>query len=429
MSVNNNFHDQYDLFWQGLLIDPYPLYHQLRSYDPVHWCEPLNTWIITRYSDVNFVIQHDPRLTSERVNPLIDILPPSVQTEMQPLREHLSAWMQNYEPPEHTRLRSLVSKAFTPHMLDAHRTRIQEIVDDLIDSVKINSKKNLRTIRNGSTSEVHIDVIRDFASPLPVTLITEMLGVPELDRTPFQKWTIDIAGFLAGYPSNLEDVARRAQRSVLELNEYLRDIFSQRRKHPEEDLISALVSVDDAGKKLSEVELFGMCVFLLVAGHHTTTGMISNGLLALLRHPDQFQKLKNSPGLISTAVDEFLRYDSPLQFLSRYSTQDFHLGDKLIHQGQKIWAMLGAANRDPEYFTDPDRLNVERKKNRHLAFGFGIHFCLGASLARMEGDIAFSTLLRRLPGLKLTEVSPERAVSINRPLKCLNVTFNMKNDT
>ena len=187
--------------------------------------------------------------------------------------------------------------------------------------------------------------------------------------------------------------------------------------------------MDDAGKKLSEVELFGMCVFLLVAGHHTTTGMISNGLLALLRHPDQFQKLKDAPGLISTAVDEFLRYDSPLQFLSRYSTQDFHLGDKLIRQGQKIWAMLGAANRDPEYFTDPDRLNVERKKNRHLAFGFGIHFCLGASLARMEGDIAFSTLLRRLPDLTLTEVSPERAISINRPLKCLNVTFNMKNDT
>jgi len=309
-------------------------------------------------------------------------------------------------------------------MLDAQRDRTQDIVDDLIDSVKTNSINERRTLPNGSGGEVHMDVIRDFASPLPVTLITEMLGVPELDRAPFQKWTIDITGFLAGYPSNLEDLARRAQRSVLELNEYLRDIFSQRRKHAEEDLISALVTVEDDGKKLGEVELFGMCVFLLVAGHHTTTGMISNGLLALLQHPDQFQKLKDDPALISSAVEEFLRYDSPIQFLSRYSTQDFRLGDKLIRQGQKIWAMLGAANRDPESFTDPDRLNVERKKNRHLAFGFGIHFCLGAPLARMEGHIAFNTLLRRLPDLQLTDVTPKRTASINRPLKSLPVTFN-----
>lgn len=424
MGDTNHVHDQYELFWQGRLTNPYPLYHQLRSDDPVHWCEPLNTWILTRYSDVMFSIQHDPRLTSERVNPLIDRLPPSVQADVQPLREHLLSWMQHYEPPHHTHLRSLVSKAFTSRMLEAQRARTQDIVDNLINSVKTNPINEHRKEYNHGRGEAHMDVIRDFASPLPVTLITEMLGVPELDRAPFQQWTIDITGFLAGLPSNLEDVARRAQRSVLELNEYLRDIFLQRQQHPEEDLISALVTVEEEGNKLSEVELFGMCVFLLVAGHHTTTGMIANGLLALIHHPDQFQKLKADPALVSTAVEELLRYDSPIQFLSRYSTQDFELGDKLIRQGQKLWAMLGAANRDPEQFTNPDQVNIRRTKNRHLAFGFGIHFCLGAPLARMEGQIALNTLLRRLPDLRLADITPERAAGINRPLTSLPVIFN-----
>ena len=273
-----------------------------------------------------------------------------------------------------------------------------------------------------------MDVIRDFASPLPVTLITEMLGVPELDRGPFQQWTIDITSFLAGLPHNLEEVAKCAQRSVLELNVYLSDIFTQRRKHPEDDLISALVTVEEEGNTLSEVELFGMCVFLLVAGHHTTTGMIGNGLLALLSHQDQLKKLVDDPLLIGTAIEELLRYDSPIQFLSRYATQDFKLGDKQIREGQKVWAMLGAANRDPEQFINPDRVNIRRTKNRHLAFGFGIHFCLGAPLARMEGQIALNTLLRRLPDLRLGAMTPDRTESINRPLKSLNVEFSTQDE-
>ena len=424
MRGNNQLPYQYDLFCQGRLANPYPFYHQLRSDDPVHWCDKLNTWIITRYSDVNFAIQHNPRLTEERVNPLVDRLPKSVQVDMQPLREHLSAWMQHYEPPDHTRLRSLVSKAFTPKMLEDQRVRIQDIVDALIDTAITRPVKSIPDTDNHHLHIERMDVIRDFAYPLPLNLITEMLGVPELDRGPFQQWTIDITGFLAGLPHNLVEVAERAQRSVLELNTYLREIFTQRRKHPEDDLISALVSVEEEGNKLSEAELLAMCVFLLVAGHHTTTGMIANGLLALLSHRDQLTKLTHNPQLTVAAVEELLRYDSPIQFLSRYATQDFRLGDKKIRKGQKVWAMLGAANRDPQQFDNPDQLNITRTKNRHLAFGFGIHFCLGAPLARMEGQIALRTLLTRLPDLRLAAITPERTKGINRPLKSLIIEFS-----
>ena len=424
MPENKELPHQYNVFCEGRLTNPYPFYHKLRADDPVHWCEKLNTWILTRYSDVNFAIQHNPKLTEERVNPLVDRLPHSARVEMQPLREHLLAWMQHYEPPHHTRLRSLVSKAFTSRMLEAQRVRIQEIVDDLINSASTRQAENCIDTDNHDRHLNRIDVIRDFAYPLPVILITEMLGVPEMDRGPFQQWTIDITRFLAGLPNNLVEVAERAQCSVLELNAYLREIFIQRRKHPEDDLISALVSVEEEGNKLSEVELLAMCVFLLVAGHHTTTGMISNGLLALLSNRDQLLKLMNDPQLIVTAVEELLRYDSPIQFLSRYATQDFHLGHKKILKGQKVWAMLGAANRDPQQFDNPDQLNITRTKNRHLAFGFGIHFCLGAPLARMEGQIALYTLLSRLPDLRLAAITPERTKGINRPLKSLDVEFS-----
>jgi len=362
MAGNKELPHQYDLFCQGRLTNPYPFYHELRSDDPVHWCAKLHTWILTRYSDVNFAIQHNPKLTEERVNPLVDRLPNSVRVEMQPLREHLLAWMQHYEPPHHTRLRSLVSKAFTSRMLEAQRVRIQEIVEDQINSASTRHVENSLDTDNHDRHLKRIDVIRDFAYPLPVILITEMLGVPQLDRGPFQQWTIDITGFLAGLPHNLVEVAERAQRSVLELNTYLREIFIQRRKHPEDDLISALVSVEEEGNKLSEVELLAMCVFLLVAGNHTTTGMIANGLLALLSHRDQLTKLMHDPQLMVTAVEELLRYDSPIQFLSRYATQDFQLGDNKILKGQKVWAMLGAANRDPQQFDNPDRLNITRTK-------------------------------------------------------------------
>jgi cytochrome P450 len=219
-------------------------------------------------------------------------------------------------------------------------------------------------------------------------------------------------------------VARQAQDSVLASNVYLRGIFAERRRQPRADLISALLAVEEQGDRLSEVEMFAMCAFVLVAGHHTTTGLIGDGLLALLNRPAAMQRPRQDPSLLGAAIEEMLRCDSPLQFLSRYAAQDFELGGKTIRKGQKIWALVGAANRDPAAFPEPDRFDIVRKPNRHVAFGYGIQFCLGAPLARLEAQIAFATLLRRLPGLRLAGAPPQRRVGINRPLETLPVALN-----
>jgi cytochrome P450 len=410
MQENNQTLDEYTLFCRGWLANPYPLYHQLRSEDPVHWSDLANSWILTRYDDVQFALQYDPRLTAERLSPLIQQLPEATQIEVEPLRQHLSTFLQYYDPPDHTRLRTLVNKTFTPRMLECLRPRIQEIVDELVDAVYHSGR---------------MEVIREFAYPLPAIVVAEMLGVPPEDRDQFKQWSDDIAEFFEGVGEDYAAVARRTNQSVLELTDYLGRLFAERRQHPQEDLISALVAVEEAGDRLSEAELFGMCSFILEAGHETTTGLIGNGLLALLQHPDQMQKLRNDPSLIKTAVEEFLRYDSSIQRISRVAVQAFELGGKQIRQGQRIWAMQGAANRDPAQFPEPDRLDISRQKNRHVAFGHGVHHCLGAALARLEGAIAFNTLLRRLPGLRLASevLEWQEGVSL-RTLKLLPVAFN-----
>ncbi len=410
MQEDNQTLDEYTLFCRGQLANPYPLYEQLRSEDPVHWSDLANSWILTRYDDVKFALQYDPRLTAERQSLLFKQLPEAMQAEMQPLRRCLLAFMSNYDPPDHTRLRALVGKAFTPRMLERLRPRIQAIVDELLDAVKDTGC---------------MEVIRDFAYPLPAIVIAEMLGVPPEDRDQFKHWADDIAAFLEGVSPTFPNIARRANQSALEQTDYLRGLFDQRQQHPQEDLMSALVAVEEQSDKLSETELFGMCSFLLLAGHETTTGLIGNGLLALLQHPDQLQKLKNEPSSIKTAVEEFLRYDSSIQRISRVAKQDFELHGKRIEQGQRIWAMLGAANRDSSQFPDPDRFDISRQENRHVAFGYGIHFCLGGPLARLEGQIAFNTLLRCLPGLWLASevVEWQEGISL-RILKSLLVAFN-----
>jgi cytochrome P450 len=410
MAKNAQQSDDYTRFCRGQLANPYPLYHQLRAEDPVHWSELANSWILTRYDDVKFALQYDPRLTAERLSLLIKQLPETVQVEVEPLRQHLSTWMQYYDPPDHRRLRALVSKTFTPGVLERLRPRIQAVVDELLDTVQ---------------EYGYMDVISSFAYPLPAIVIAELLGVPPQDRDQFKHWSDDIATFLEGVSPDYPAVARRTQQSVLDLIGFLRSLFDQRRRQPQEDLMSALVAVEEAGDKLSEAELFGICYFLLQAGHETTTGLLGNGLLALLQHPDQLQSLQHDPALIKTAIEELLRYDSPIQRISRVVKQDFELGGKQLRQGQRIWAMQGAANRDPAQFPDPDRLDLSRQENRHVAFGYGIHFCVGGPLARLEGQIAFTTLLRRLPGLRLAsdDLAWQEGVSLHT-LKSLPVAFD-----
>ncbi len=347
----------------------------------------MEAWLLTRYGDAEAALR-DPRLVSgTRVAAAVRQLPETVQPEVRALEGHISTWMGFIDPPDHTRLRALVSNAFTPRMIRGLGPRIQAIVDELLDRVE---------------EAGQMDLIADFAFPLPAIVIAEMLGLPPADREQFKQWSNDVMAFLGTGRSRV-DVARRAQQGVDALKDYLRGIFRQRRQLPREDLISALLVVEEEGDRLSEEEMFGMCVFLLVAGHETTLALIGNGLLALLRNPEQKQMLQEDPGLIDSAVEEFLRYDSPIQHQTRVAGEDFELEGCRIRQGQRVLPMLGAANRDPAQFADPDRLDIRRQPNPHLAFGYGIHFCLGAPLARLEGQLAIRTILRRLPRMQLTE--------------------------
>lgn len=384
------------------VADPYPMYHRLRAEDPVHH-SPLGFWVLTRYPDVMAMLR-DPRLIKEPIAAFVAArfgmaVPPG-----------LGLSMLDRDPPDHTRLRSLVSKAFTPRALEKLRPGIQQIVDGLLDEA----------VGRGS-----MDLIEEFAYPLPVRVICEMLGVPVQDHERFKAWGLDIArGLDAIMLPPDSPVGQRSVSGRRALAEYFRELIAERRTAPREDMLSALIAAEEAGDKLDEEELLATCILLLVAGHETTVNLIGNGTLALLRHPDQLRKLRESPGLIGTAVEELLRFDGPVQRTARIPSEDITIGGQTIGKGEMVMPFLGAADRDPSQFPDPDRLDISRTDNRHIAFGMGIHFCLGAPLARMEGQIAINTLLARLPRLALATDRPQFRQSLTlRGLQALPVTF------
>ena len=382
--------------------DPYPTYHVLRSQDPVHH-SPLGFWVLTRYADVIAMLR-DPRLVKEPIAAFVAArfgmaVPPG-----------LGLSMLDRDPPDHTRLRGLVSKAFTPKALESLRPRIQQIVDGLLDQLEARGE---------------MDLIEEFAYPLPVIVICEMLGVPVRDHERFKEWGLDIARGLDAImlPPDSE-VGRRSMVGRRALAEYFRELIAGRRAAPREDMLSALIAAEEAGDKLDEDELLATCILLLVAGHETTVNLIGNGTLALLRHPEQLRRLREDPALIGSAIEELLRYDGPVQRTARIPSEDITIGGRTIPRGEMVMPFLGAANRDPAQFPDPDRLDITRTDNRHIAFGMGIHFCLGAPLARMEGQIAINTLLRRLPKLALAGQRPEHRQSLTlRGLVSLPVAF------
>jgi hypothetical protein len=302
--------------------------------------------------------------------------------------------MLRMDPPDHTRLRSLVSKAFTPRTVETLRPRIEQIVEDQLDAV---------------AAAGQMDVIRDLAYPLPVTVIAEMLGIPIEDRERFKHWSDEAIRSL-GFSN--EDDARRSMQATRELRAYLQPIVEQRRREPREDLISALVAAEEQGDKLSTDEVFSTIILLLVAGNETTTNLIGNGLLALLRNPQQLELLRDDPALIENAVEELLRYDSPVQFTSRIPLEQIEIDGRHIPAGKELLLVLGGANRDPAQYVDPDRLDVTRKEIRHLAFGHGIHFCLGAPLARLESQTALLALVQRFPRMRLAVAEPKRGDNI-----------------
>ncbi len=383
------------------VADPYPTYHRLRAEEPVYH-SPLGFWVLTRYEDVVASLR-DPRLAKEAIATFV-----AERLGITPIGIGLS--MLDRDPPDHTRLRGLVSKAFTPRVVEVLRPHIQQIVDGLLDGVE---------------SRGEMDLIEDFAYPLPVIVICEMLGVPVEDRDRFKSWGLDIArGLDAVLLGPESEVVKRSTTSRMALANYFRDLIARRRAEPRADMLTDLIAAEEAGDKLTENELLATCILLLVAGHETTVNLIGNGSLALLRHPDQLQRLRDNPGLIGTAVEELLRFDGPVQRTARIPSEDITIGGKLIPKGDMVMPFIGAADRDPAQFPEPDRLDIGRGDNRHIAFGWGIHFCLGAPLARVEGQIAINTLVRRLPKLALATDAPAFRQSLTlRGLTALPVTF------
>ncbi len=377
---------EFDLLAPEVRADPYPLYDFLRAWDPVHWSEEAARWILTRYADISAVLR-DGRFSADRATQFMRLLGAEEREHLGALEAGLARQLLFIDPPDHTRLRRLVNAAFTPRVVERMRARIQEIVDDLLDAVAPRGR---------------MDVIADLAYPLPSIVIAEMLGVPPADRDRFKRWSDDLAAFIGLSPALVES-ARRAQGSMLEFADYFREIIAARRAQPGEDLLSALIAAEAQGDVLSEEELLANCILLLAAGHETTTNLIGNGLLALLRHPDALARLRREPDLIRSAVEELLRYDSPVQATARLAKADVEVGGRTIQAGQGVVLLLGAANRDPEQFPDPHALDLARADNRHLAFGAGAHFCVGAPLARLEGQIAIGTVLRRFPDLRLVD--------------------------
>jgi len=401
---------EFNPFTPGMLADPYPMYHALLREKPVSWQPMMEMWVFARYADVDAVLMH-PTMSADRrsgTNRFAEMQRQMEQEDTFGLFNRAPT-MLNTDPPVHTRLRKLVSKAFTPRAIEELRPRIQSIVNDLLDEV-------------GGQGEMNL--VQALSYPLPVIVIAELLGVPAEDRAKFKKWSDDVVATLGG-PFVPKDVLQRAGASINELIAYLSEVIEDRRKNPRKDLISGLVAAEDGGTTLSVEEIYSTTILLLIAGNETTTHLIDNSMLALLKNPEQLQLLRDDPSLIKPAVEELLRFAGPVQATGRIATEPTEIGGQIVEPGQSAFVLLGAANRDRAKWGDTaDRLDITRNPTDHVAFGDGIHFCLGAPLARAEAQIAISTLVERFPNLKLAVAEPEwGGTFIIRGPKSLPLTF------
>ncbi|WP_413808239.1 cytochrome P450 [Streptomyces sp. OE57] len=390
----------------SFVADPYPAYAELRERGRAHWFEPSRQWLIPRHADVGALLR-DRRLGRTYLHRFGHeefgrTAPPPEHEPFHTLNDH---GMLDLEPPDHTRLRRLVSKAFTPRTVEALVPTIQRLAEELVDSL----------VASGGG-----DLIETVAEPLPVAVIAEMLGIPPADRPALRPWSADICGMYELSPG--EETARRAVRASVEFSAYLRELIEARRKAPGDDLISGLIAAYDEGDRLTEQEMISTCVLLLNAGHEATVNTTGNGWWALFRHPGQLALLRADPdALLPTAVDELLRYDTPLQLFERWVLEDIEVGGTLIPRGSEVALLFGSANRDPARFDRPDTLDLSRTDNPHISFGAGIHYCLGAPLARLELIASFGALLRKAPGLRLVK-EPERGANfVIRGLRELQV--------
>ena len=394
------------------VADPYPTLRILREEEPVYWSAAIGGWLLTRYDDILISFKDTAHFSNEnRLGKAVEYLPDEKRRNYKPFEDHYATkGLLHSDPPDHTRLRSLVVKEFTPKVVEQMRPRIQEVVNGILDRAE---------------EEGRMDVVPDLAAALPINVIAEIMGVPLNDRHLIKKWTDDLLAF-QGVNKPSEYDLTRAQNVLLEIRPYIREMIEIRRRIPTQDLMSKFVAAESAGERLSEAELINTCVTLFTAGHETTLSLISNTIYTLLSNPEQFRLLKENPGLLEAAIEESLRYESPVSRQSRLMKNDVELKGFVLKKGDMLFQMLNAANRDPDVFVDPDTFDIKREKNRHIAFGQGSHFCVGAVLSRAEAFVAVGTLMKRLPNIEMVDEKPDWDVGKrnSRVLKSLPVRFS-----
>ena len=400
--------DKKVVFNEEILQDPYPTYTRMLEEGPLHYVDvggKWAVWAVFSHAECSSIAK-DPRLSAKRAQQMLLPLPFSSHAEFSELARMLGLWLIFMDPPEHTRLRKLMNKGFSAAALEGLRPQVEAIVDGM-----------LGTLRHGS----EIDLMREFANPMPVRIISAMLGVPQELHETFVNWSRAIAVF-RGSPDRTVEQARAAQDALVQMTDFFRKTVAERRRNKGNDLISLLIDIEEDGEVLTEEELYAQCIALLFAGHETTRNLIGNGMYTLLQHPIETTELREKPEIIRTALEEILRYESPVQFTARVLKEEIELCGQRIPQKWSILCMLGAANRDPKQFKEPNELNLKRLNNQHLAFSAGPHFCIGSQLARLEGQIAILKLVQRFPEMKLTGPRPKWAATFGfRGLKSLPV--------
>ena len=395
------------VFSDEILQDPYPTYARMHEEGPLHYVDvgKWAVWSVFSHAECASIAK-DTRLSAKRAKQMLLPLPLSRQAEFSELARMLGLWLIFMDPPEHTRLRKLLNKGFSAAAVEGLRPQVEAIVDQM-----------LKPLQPGS----EVDLMREFANPMPVRIILEMLGIPQELRDTFVEWSRAIAVF-RGNPNRTVEEARAAQDALIELTEFFRKTVAERRRNKGNDLISLLIDIEEEGEVLTEEELYAQCIALLFAGHETTRNLIGNGMYTLLQHPQETAELRERPEIIRSAVEELLRYESPVQFTARVLKEDIEICGQPIRKGWTVLCMLGAANRDPKQFKEPNQLDLKRLNNQHLAFSAGLHFCIGAQLARLEGQVALLNLAQRFPQMKLTGPRPEWASTFGfRGLKSLPV--------
>ena len=396
------------VFSDEILQDPYPTYARMHEEGPLHFLDvggKWAVWSIFSHAECSSIAK-DPRLSAKRAQQQILLLPIDRQAEFSELARMLGLWLIFMDPPEHTRLRKLLNKGFSPAAIEGLRPQVEDIVDRM-----------LKPLQHGSG----VELMQEFANPMPVRIILEMLGIPQDLHRTFVDWSRAIALFRGSPDRNVEQ-ARAAQDALIELTDFFRKTVAERRRNKGNDLISLLIDIEEDGEVLTEEELYAQCIALLFAGHETTRNLIGNGMYTLLQHPEETAELRAKPELIRSAVEELLRYESPVQFTARVLKEDIEVCGQRIPKRWSVLCMLGAANRDPKQFKEPNQLNLKRLNNQHLAFSAGPHFCIGSQLARLEGQIALLNLVQRFPEMKLTGPRPEWASTFGfRGLKTLPV--------